>query len=381
MGSSWWVLTAARARSWIESRRCVSGSTGQDHWVGEPTVGDAAGGQGGRPFRAVCPRDTAVKGFSAVGSEFVVNVRLVCSFPLRPKETAAVLPAVGGHPELGSTAGATCRDLAFSATIRGSASQFVNRFGLDCDVSYLDTPLPVPVTVGEQSTREVPARVYVPTKGRPKGKTSIFAVAENGGDMLFSIYMGLQAPSRAWARRDVKFGTGWGFRHLFSAGDGVIIAITTEGKVLYYKCECMHGDPSWIVGEPKTIAEGWPEYRRVFSGGHGIIYTLDWKGNLYYNAFLGLEDGSPRWGTTRKLIDNQWNDIATAFASGDDGTIFAVTNNMDLLSFPLRRPVHRRDDVERAPQEGRHRMGLPSPLLTGCRGNPGGGLRRHHALV
>jgi hypothetical protein len=30
---------------------------------------------------------------------------------------------------------------------------------------------------------------------------------------------------------------------------------------------------------------------------------------------------------------------------------------------PLRRPVHRHDDVGRGPQEGRHRMGLPSPLL------------------
>jgi hypothetical protein len=113
----------------------------------------------------------------------------------------------------------------------------------------------------------------------------------------------------------------------------VIIAITTEGKVLYYKCECVNGDPSWIVGEPRTIAEGWPEYMRVFSGGHGIIYSLDWKGNLYYNTFLGMEDGSPRWGATRKLIADDWNDIATAFASGDDGTIFAVTNNFDLRYF------------------------------------------------
>ena len=54
-----------------------------------------------------------------------------------------MLPPVGAHPELGATAGVTCRDLRLSASIRGAASQFVNRFGLGCDASYLgDTPLP-----------------------------------------------------------------------------------------------------------------------------------------------------------------------------------------------------------------------------------------------
>jgi hypothetical protein len=82
-----------------------------------------------------------------------------------------VLPPVGAHLELGATAGWTCRDLRLSASIRGAVSQFVNRFGLGCDASYLgNTPLPAPLSVGEQSPRDVPERVYVP----PKGKSSIF---------------------------------------------------------------------------------------------------------------------------------------------------------------------------------------------------------------
>ena len=195
---------------------CV-GFDRQNHWVGEPTEGEGAGGNGGGPFRAVCPRDTTVTGFSGVASEFVINLRLLCSLPHRPTEAAAVLPPVGAHPELGATAGVTCRDLRRSASIRGAAGQFVNRFGLGCDASYLgDTPPPAPLSVGEQSPRDVPERVYVP----PKGKSSIFAIAENGGDMLFSIYMSLLAPSRPWAPGDVKFGTGWGFRHLFSPDAG-----------------------------------------------------------------------------------------------------------------------------------------------------------------
>lgn len=137
---------------------CV-GFDRQNHWVGEPTEGEGAGGKGGGPFRAVCPRDTRVTGFSGVASEFVINLRLLCSLPHRPTESAAVLPPVGAHPELGATAGWTCRDLRLSASIRGAASQFVNRFGLGCDAAYLgDTPLPALLSVGEQSTRDVPAR-------------------------------------------------------------------------------------------------------------------------------------------------------------------------------------------------------------------------------
>jgi hypothetical protein len=169
---------------------CV-GFDRQNHWAGEPTEGDAVGGKDGVPFTALCPRDTAVTGFSGVGSEFVINLRLVCSFPQRPSETVAVLPPVGAHPELGATAGANCRGLALSASIRGAASQFINRFGLACDASYLgDTPLPAPPPpAGQGSLRggAVPKPSYVPPKRPPKAKTSIFAV-ENGGDLLFSIY-------------------------------------------------------------------------------------------------------------------------------------------------------------------------------------------------
>ena len=56
---------------------CV-GFDRQNHWVGEPAEGEGAGGKGGGPFKAVCPRDTTVTGFSGVASEFVINLRL-CS--------------------------------------------------------------------------------------------------------------------------------------------------------------------------------------------------------------------------------------------------------------------------------------------------------------
>jgi hypothetical protein len=313
---------------------CVALSM-EERWIGEPIEGPGAGGPGGGPFRAVCPRDMVVTQFSGLGGEFVVNLRLACSFPARRDVNPTWLATVGGQTNVGSTAGGSCEgDNTLSSAITGASGQFVNRFALACDVGFIaGAPTKIPPTAGDGSLREVPPRVVVPPKKTSSTfATGIFAIAESG-DLLFSTYMGLHNASNAWVRRNVPFGVGWGFKHVFSAGDGVIIAITQEGKVLYYKCQCLFGAPSWIVADPRVIAEGWPDYMRVFSGGHGIIYTLDWQGNLYYNSFLGMEDGSPRWGVTRKRIANRWTDIADAFAGGDDGTIYAITNFGELLYF------------------------------------------------
>jgi hypothetical protein len=130
-----------------------------DRWIGEPVVGGAEGGKGGGPFMTVCPRNTLVTGFTSVGGEFVVNIRLQCQFPLRRGEAVPPPPPVGGSLHLGSNAGAQCRDRQVASGIRGMASHFVNRFGISCNVSYLEPPqkaLPRP--------GEIPGKIYYPPK-------------------------------------------------------------------------------------------------------------------------------------------------------------------------------------------------------------------------
>lgn len=305
------------------------GSGFSEKWVGPITAGDTVGGSGGDEFNVMCPPDTLVTGFSGAFSESLINVRLQCQFPYKRDVAVPAPPVAGAHPELGSTASAACSEShKVNLGILVFADQFVNRLALACDASFLEAP-PKRPPVADQSPRKVPYR-EVPPPGKPPGEkafTTIFSVDQNH-DLFFSKFMGMKTGAGVWAKPPIKFGNGWNFRHLFSAGDGVLIAITATGDVLYYKCNCLNtGTLSWVTGEPLKIAEGWPEYKQVFYGGDGVIFAIEWGGDMYYYKYFGLADGAASWGTTRAKIGNGWN-FGRVFSTGN-GAIFTVSNSLE----------------------------------------------------
>lgn len=310
--------------------------TNETQWRGDPSPGRAIGGPGGNPFTTVCPRDTAVTGFSILSGEFLFNIRLTCQFPLRRAEPVPSPPGAGAHLDVHSTAGASCKDnTALNRGIIVYGERFVSRFALPCDNSFIGLPEQAPrPPLADQSVRSVPPRVFFPARpNRGKVFTSIFSVDQNF-DLYFSKFMGMKTGAGLWAKPPIKFGNGWNFRHLFSAGDGVLIAITAAGDVLYYKCNCVNtGTLSWITGEPIKIAEGWPDYREVFYGGDGVIFAAAWNGDLFYYKYLELGDGSASWGVTGSKIGNGWN-FGHIFSTGR-GAIFAMTNTGEDLLYYL----------------------------------------------
>jgi hypothetical protein len=236
---------------------------------------------------------------------------------------------VGAHLELGSTADVAClENHQLNLGIVVFVEQFVRRLALPCNVSFIEQR-PKRPPPADQSLEKVPFR-EVPPPGKPpreKAFTSIFSVDQNY-DLYFSKFMGMKTGAGVWAKPPIKFGNGWNFRHLFSAGDGVLIAITATGEVLYYKCSCINTmSLSWITGEPLKIAEGWPEYKQVFYGGDGVIFAIEWGGDMYYYKYLGLGDGSATWGVTRAKIGNGW-EFGRVFSAGN-GAIFTVSNSTE----------------------------------------------------
>ena len=101
-----------------------------------------------------------------------------------------------------------------------------------------------------------------------------------------------------------EVGVGWGeFQHVFSTGDGVIYTVAQDGKLLWYKHNgYLNGrgleSPGAWEG-PKTVTESFGGFRQVFSAGDGILYAitadgvLKWYRHVNYRVGLRLE-GSVR---------------------------------------------------------------------------------------
>ena len=165
---------------------------------------------------------------------------------------------------------------------------------------------------------------------------SVLGVAATGELLRFDHWDTVEAAPRATAGQQI--GEGWAdFRDIFAGGNGVIYAITPDGRLLWYRYTL---DPSggvhWDENSSQQIGFGWHAFPWVFSGGGGLIYAVTPDGNvLYYRDVFGnganAPDGSTGWGpNSGTAIGFGWSGFRHVL-SGGDGVIYAVTGDGRLL--------------------------------------------------
>lgn len=151
-------------------------------------------------------------------------------------------------------------------------------------------------------------------------------------------------------------GSGWqNFRHVFSAGDGVIYAVAEDGRLLWYKhksymepAEMPSGADSgmadatsrlnwvrsWESVEPRVVGAGWGDFRHVFPGGDGIIYVVTQDGKLQRYRHVAYLEGrgaqSPGAWEGPVEISRGWGDFQQFFSRGD-GIIYMVSAGGELF--------------------------------------------------
>ena len=130
--------------------------------------------------------------------------------------------------------------------------------------------------------------------------------------------------AKSWESLTPKtVGRGWGeFSHVFPGGDGIIYAVTADGKLLRYR-HVTYLDGRGIESPgawegPVNINSGWGGYQHFFSRGDGIIYAVSADGELFW-----FKDGVPRsggqpavgrsWYGPRK-VDDGWGSFQQVFA-------------------------------------------------------------------
>jgi len=170
-------------------------------------------------------------------------------------------------------------------------------------------------------------------KGSPRGAEGIVYRVDSRGDLYWYRHDGRLTGSTNWAASK-KVGNGWqGARLGFAAGNGVVYLINREGDLLWYRhLGYLNGSPVWANGgNGSKVGNGWGGMRLVFSGGKGIIYAIDGRGDLFWYRHTGYTNGSFNWsnGASGVKVGSGWNDAASAF-SGGDGVIYVLKRDGNL---------------------------------------------------
>ena len=178
----------------------------------------------------------------------------------------------------------------------------------------------------------------------------------SGGDLWWYRHVGRADGSFRW-EGPKKVGTGWGgLKHVFSGGDGIIYAVTSNveaslptgigegmgghpasgGDLLWYRHVGREDGSFRWEGPLRKVGTGWGGLKHVFSGGDGIIYAVTPHveaslasgigvgmgghpasgGDLMWARHLGREDGSFRWEGPLKKVGTGWGESEYVF-SGD----------------------------------------------------------------
>ena len=135
-------------------------------------------------------------------------------------------------------------------------------------------------------------------------------------------------------------------QHIFSGGEGVLYAIDVDGNLRWYRDTHRDGTATTIEGSPSfdaanegnVIGFGWGSFKKVFSGGGGVIYAIDNAGNLRWYKDVarngsGIVNGNPTSFTAPNegaIIGGGWENFVDAFSTGG-GNIYAQRADGALL--------------------------------------------------
>ncbi len=144
-------------------------------------------------------------------------------------------------------------------------------------------------------------------------------VPASGGELKWYRYDGGDTGDFAWAAASGNsIGNRWdSFSQVFYAGNGVIYGITpyvpahyetvgvggngnlvpaSGGNLYWYRhLGQANGAKSWTPNSGKILMSGWGSYKKVFSGGDGVIYAIDSTDRLLWFRHDGRDTGGTQW--------------------------------------------------------------------------------------
>lgn len=171
----------------------------------------------------------------------------------------------------------------------------------------------------------------------PGGLNTIYLIRADGR-LEWRQHKGARDGLKQW-EEGKTVGRGWnGFKQVFSVGGGIIYVIEPGGKLRWYKHNGyqtgagMETPGAWEG--PKEVGRGWADFKQVFPGGNGIIYAITQDGKLRWykhNGYLsgaGMETSGAWEGPNE--VGRGWADFQNVFSAGN-GIIYAITQEGKLI--------------------------------------------------
>ncbi|HSR95518.1 MAG TPA: tachylectin-related carbohydrate-binding protein [Kofleriaceae bacterium] len=152
-------------------------------------------------------------------------------------------------------------------------------------------------------------------------------------------------------------GTGWDFKHVFSAAGsaGILYTIDASNQLAWRRHDGrVDGKFRWAPGAGNVVGYGW-DFTQVFGADKGVIYGItpytpahigsttesgdalipESGGELKWYRHDGRNDGSFTWGPgSGNTVGTGWNSFKQAF-SGGDGVIYAITPYVPAHASPV----------------------------------------------
>ena len=167
---------------------------------------------------------------------------------------------------------------------------------------------------------DILALTALPGLGAP-APVSLGFGAEQGGRLLF--YRDANQDGTGDVANPAVIGLGgWqNILRLFSGGNGIVYSVDRRGRLLFYRDA--NQDGTGDVANPAVIGlGGWQNILRLFSGGNGILYAVDQAGRLLFYRDT-TQDGTGDVANPTVIGQGGWRDFLHLFSAGN-GIIYAV---------------------------------------------------------
>jgi hypothetical protein len=125
-----------------------------------------------------------------------------------------------------------------------------------------------------------------------------------------------------------KVGTGWGgFAWIGAGGDGVVYALSSTGKLLWYRYDTTAS--AWMTGSGSVIGVGFTPNAKIVNiavGANGWIYIVRPGGKLALYHHLGRLTGTASWANSAGyLVGSGWTGDELIAPQGD-GVLYRQIN-------------------------------------------------------
>ena len=170
------------------------------------------------------------------------------------------------------------------------------------------------------------------------GGSNIMYAIRSDGTLDWRQHQGARTGLPEWGASKVV-GRGWnGFRQVFSGGGGILYVIEAGGKLRWYRHNGYQTGAGFETPGawegPREVGRGWASFKQVFSGGNGIIYAITPDGKLLWYKHNGYQTGTGletpgSWEGPRD-VGRGWANFTKAFSAGD-GVIYAITEDGKLI--------------------------------------------------